>query len=32
MKAAGISVAPWVETMVAKGLSFYTTKNGKGEF
>ena len=29
MKAAGIAVAPWVETMVAKGLSFYTTKNGK---
>ncbi len=29
MKAAGVAVAPWVETMVAKGLSFYTTKNGK---
>jgi 3-hydroxyacyl-CoA dehydrogenase len=29
MKAANIAVAPWVETMVAKGLHFYTTKNGK---
>jgi len=29
MKAAGNAVAPWVETMVEKGFSFYTTKNGK---
>lgn len=29
MKAAGFSVAPWVETMVSKGLEFYTLKNGK---
>jgi 3-hydroxyacyl-CoA dehydrogenase len=29
MKTAGVAVAPWVETMVAKGLSFYTSKNGK---
>jgi 3-hydroxyacyl-CoA dehydrogenase len=29
MKAAGITMAPWVENMHNKGLSFYTVKDGK---
>ena len=29
MKAAGIAVAPWVETMSSKGLSFYKVMEGK---
>jgi 3-hydroxyacyl-CoA dehydrogenase len=29
MKAAGIMVAPWVETMSSKGLSFYKVMEGK---
>jgi 3-hydroxyacyl-CoA dehydrogenase len=29
MKAAGIPVAPWVETMSSKGLSFYKVMEGK---
>ena len=29
MKAAGIAVAPWVETMSSKGLSFYKVIEGK---
>ena len=29
MKAAGIAVAPWAETMASKGLSFYQVKEGK---
>ena len=28
MKAAGITMAPWVENMHNKGLSFYTVKDG----
>jgi 3-hydroxyacyl-CoA dehydrogenase len=29
MKAAGVAIAPWVETMNSKGLSFYMVKEGK---
>lgn len=29
MKAAGIAVAPWVDTMISKGLSFYKVADGK---
>jgi 3-hydroxyacyl-CoA dehydrogenase len=29
MKAAGVAVAPWAETMASKGLSFYQVKEGK---
>ncbi|MEY4278383.1 MAG: hypothetical protein RL377_387 [Bacteroidota bacterium] len=29
MKAAGVAIAPWVETMAAKGLSFYKVIDGK---
>ncbi|MFM1756649.1 MAG: hypothetical protein RL621_1622, partial [Bacteroidota bacterium] len=29
MKAAGVAVAPWVETMSSKGLSFYKVMEGK---
>ncbi len=29
MKAAGVAVAPWAETMANKGLSFYQVKEGK---
>ena len=29
MKTAGVAIAPWVETMCNKGLSFYTVKDGK---
>jgi 3-hydroxyacyl-CoA dehydrogenase len=29
MKTAGLAIAPWVETMCNKGLSFYTVKDGK---
>ncbi len=29
MKAENKSIAPWVETMLGKGLSFYTVKGGK---
>ena len=29
MKAAGIALAPWVETMSSKGLSFYKVMEGK---
>ena len=29
MKVAGIAVAPWVETMSSKGLSFYKVMEGK---
>ncbi|MFZ9403296.1 MAG: 3-hydroxyacyl-CoA dehydrogenase/enoyl-CoA hydratase family protein [Sediminibacterium sp.] len=29
MKTAGIAVAPWVETMSSKGLSFYKVMEGK---
>ena len=29
MKAAGVAVAPWAETMANKGLSFYLVKEGK---
>ena len=29
MKAAGIAIAPWAETMASKGLSFYKVKDGK---
>ncbi|MEN9382221.1 MAG: hypothetical protein RI940_1104 [Bacteroidota bacterium] len=29
MKAAGIAIAPWVDTMNSKGLSFYMVKEGK---
>lgn len=29
MKAAGIAVAPWIETMSSKGLSFYKVMEGK---
>jgi len=29
MKADNKSIAPWVETMLGKGLSFYTVKEGK---
>jgi len=29
MKAGGIAVAPWVETMSSKGLSFYKVMEGK---
>lgn len=29
MKAAGIAVAPWVEAMSSKGLSFYKVMDGK---
>ncbi|MFM2439119.1 MAG: hypothetical protein RLZ16_116 [Bacteroidota bacterium] len=29
MKAAGITVAPWIDTMLSKGLSFYKVADGK---
>ena len=29
MNAAGITIAPWVTTMAAKGMSFYQVKEGK---
>ena len=29
MKAAGIAVAPWIDTMLSKGLSFYKVTDGK---
>jgi len=29
MKTAGYTVAPWVETMLSKGLSFYKVQEGK---
>ncbi len=29
MKAAGVAIAPWAETMASKGLSFYQVKEGK---
>ena len=29
MKAAGVAIAPWVETMNSKGFSFYMVKEGK---
>jgi 3-hydroxyacyl-CoA dehydrogenase len=29
MKAAGVAISPWVETMNSKGLSFYMVKEGK---
>ena len=29
MKAAGIAVAPWIDTMISKGLSFYKVVDGK---
>ena len=29
MKAAGVAIAPWVETMNSKGFSFYIVKEGK---
>jgi 3-hydroxyacyl-CoA dehydrogenase len=29
MKAAGVAIAPWVETMNSKGLSFYKVVDGK---
>jgi 3-hydroxyacyl-CoA dehydrogenase len=29
MKAAGIAVAPWIDTMLSKGLSFYKVADGK---
>ena len=29
MKAAGITVAPWIDTMLSKGLSFYKVNDGK---
>ena len=29
MKVANIAMAPWVETMASKGLSFYQVKDGK---
>ena len=29
MKAAGIAIAPWADTMASKGLSFYQVKEGK---
>ena len=29
MKAAGITVAPWIDTMISKGLSFYKVADGK---
>ena len=29
MKAAGVAIAPWVETVSAKGLSFYKVIDGK---
>jgi 3-hydroxyacyl-CoA dehydrogenase len=29
MKAAGIKIAPWVETMAGKGNTFYQVKDGK---
>ena len=29
MKAAGVAIAPWVENMASKGLSFYKVKEGK---
>jgi 3-hydroxyacyl-CoA dehydrogenase len=29
MKAAGVAIAPWVEAMAAKGLSFYKVIDGK---
>lgn len=33
MKAAGYNVAPWVEAMLAKGItSFYKTENGKKSY
>ncbi len=29
MKSAGLTIAPWAETMASKGLSFYKVKEGK---
>ena len=29
MKTAGVAIAPWVETMAGKGLSFYKVVEGK---
>jgi len=32
MKKEGVAIAPWIETMANKGMSFYTIKNGKRYF